>query len=44
MSAANCRKKTTSLAQRSRARYSALQGLRAIPNVSAEEWACQLHT
>jgi hypothetical protein len=44
MSAANCRKKTTSLAQRPRARYSASRGLRAIQNVFADEWACQLYT
>ena len=37
MSAANCRKKVTSLAQRPSARYSASHGLSAIPAVSAEE-------
>ena len=35
---ANWRKNRTSLAQRPRARYSASQGLRAMPAVSAEEW------
>ena len=38
MSEANWRKKTTSLAHRPRARYSASQGLRAMPAVSADEW------
>ena len=37
MSAANCRKKVTSLAQRPSAGYSASHGLSAIPAVSAEE-------
>ena len=37
-SEAHWRKNVTSLAQRPRARYSASQGLRAIPAVSADEW------
>ena len=37
-STANCRKNLTSFAHLPRARYSASQGLRATPEVSAEEW------
>lgn len=37
-SVANWRKKVTSLAHLSSVGYSALQGLRATPDVSAEEW------
>jgi hypothetical protein len=38
ISEANWRKNVTSFAQRPRARYSASQGLSAMPAVSAEEW------
>ena len=37
-SAADCRKNLTSFVHLPRARYSASQGLRATPEVSAEEW------
>ena len=37
-SAANCRKNLTSLAHLPRARYSTSQGLRATPEISAQEW------
>ena len=38
ISEANWRKKTTSLAYRPRATYSASQGLRAMSAISVEEW------